>query len=117
MRAKGLALSPGRDTSLLRLLWVVPLCMLEDLPEWAHQLESLKVSCILKREIRVHLPLEKEMATHSSILAWEIPWTEEPGGLQFMGLHMLSCVGHNLATEQQQCPHYTILYYFDLTVL
>ena len=31
-------------------------------------------------------PLEKEMATHSSILAWKIPWTEEPGGLQFMGL-------------------------------
>ena len=31
-------------------------------------------------------PLEKEMATHSSILAWEIPWTEEPGGLQLMGL-------------------------------
>ena len=30
-------------------------------------------------------PLEKEMATHSSILGWEIPWTEEPGGLQFMG--------------------------------
>ena len=31
-------------------------------------------------------PLKKEMATHSSILAWEIPWTEEPGGLQSMGL-------------------------------
>ena len=30
-------------------------------------------------------PLEKEMATHSTILAWEIPWTEEPGGLQSMG--------------------------------
>ena len=30
-------------------------------------------------------PLEKEMATHSSILAWEIPQTEEPGGLQFIG--------------------------------
>ena len=29
-------------------------------------------------------PLEKEMATHSSILAWEIPWTEGPGGLQSM---------------------------------
>ena len=29
-------------------------------------------------------PLEKEMATHSSTLAWEIPWTEEPGELQFM---------------------------------
>ena len=31
-------------------------------------------------------PLEEEMATHSSILAWEIPWTEEPGRLQLMGL-------------------------------
>ena len=30
-------------------------------------------------------PLKKEMATHSSILAWEIPWTEEPDGLQSMG--------------------------------
>ena len=37
-------------------------------------------------------PLEKEMATRSSILAWEIPWTEEPGGLQPMGLHR---VRHN----------------------
>ena len=35
-------------------------------------------------------PLEKEIATHSSILAWEIPWTEEPGGLQSMGLHDLA---------------------------
>ena len=31
-------------------------------------------------------PLEKEMVTHSSILAWEIPWTEKPGRLQSMGL-------------------------------
>ena len=31
--------------------------------------------------------LEKEMATHSRILAWRIPWTEEPGGLQSLGLH------------------------------
>ena len=37
-------------------------------------------------------PLEEEMATHSSILAWEIPWTGEPGGLQSMGLQR---VGHN----------------------
>ena len=36
-------------------------------------------------------PLEKGMATHSSILAWRIPWTEEPGGLQFMGSQR---VGH-----------------------
>ena len=36
--------------------------------------------------------LEKEMATHSSILAWKIPWTEEPGRLQSMGLQT---VGHD----------------------
>ena len=36
--------------------------------------------------------LEKEMETHSSILAWKIPWTEEPGGLQSMGLQR---VGHD----------------------
>ena len=35
---------------------------------------------------RLEDSLEKEMAIHSSILAWEIPWTEEPGGLQSMGL-------------------------------
>ena len=43
--------------------------------------------------------LEKEMATHSSTLAWKIPWTEEPGRLQSMESQR---VGHNLATEQQQ---------------
>jgi len=37
-------------------------------------------------------PLKEGMATHSSVLAWRIPWTEEPGGLQSMGLHK---VGHN----------------------
>ena len=37
-------------------------------------------------------PLEKEMAIHSSILAWKIPWTEEPGGLQSTGLQR---VGHD----------------------
>ena len=35
-------------------------------------------------------PLEKEMATHSSILAWKIPWTEEPGGLESMGSQKVS---------------------------
>ena len=39
--------------------------------------------------------LEKEIATHSSILAWRISWTEVPGGLQFMGLQR---VRHNWAT-------------------
>ena len=41
-------------------------------------------------------PLEKEMATHSSILAWRIPWTEEPGGLQSTGSQR---VGHNWAIK------------------
>ena len=41
-------------------------------------------------------PLEKGMATHSSVLAWRFPWTEEPGGLQSMELQR---VGHNWATN------------------
>ena len=36
--------------------------------------------------------LEKGMATHSSVLAWRIPWTEEPGGLQSSSVQSLSCV-------------------------
>ena len=42
--------------------------------------------------------LEKGMATHSSIFAWEVPWTEESGRLQSIGLQR---VGHDLATKQQ----------------
>ena len=38
-------------------------------------------------------PLEKEMATHSYILSWRIPWTEEPGGLQFEGLQSQTQLG------------------------
>ena len=44
--------------------------------------------------------LEKEMATHSSILAWEIPWTEEPGGLHCLWGHKR--VGQDLETKQQE---------------
>ena len=44
-------------------------------------------------------PLEEGMITHSSILAWKIPWTEEPGGLQSLGLQR---VGHNWAHTWQQ---------------
>ena len=43
--------------------------------------------------------LEEEMATHSSILAWGIPWTEEPGGLEPTGSQR---VGYDLVTKQQQ---------------
>ena len=44
-------------------------------------------------------PLEQEMVTYSRILAWEIPWTEEPGGLQSMGSQRVT---HNLVTKQQE---------------
>ena len=54
-------------------------------------------------------PLEKEMATHSSILAWGIPWTEEPGGLQSRGLQR---VGHNLVTKSQTQKWLFIIIYF-----
>ena len=50
------------------------------------------------------------MATHSSILAWEIPWTEEPGGLQSTGSQR---VRHDLATQQQQpcsAVHHSTIY-------
>ena len=50
--------------------------------------------------------LEKEMATHSSNLAWEIPWTKEPGGLQVIGSQR---VRHSLVTRQQYII-YSIIY-------
>ena len=52
--------------------------------------------------------LEKEMETHSSILVWEIPWTEEPGWLKFMGLQR---VRRDLATkpEKAMAPHSSTL--------
>ena len=49
-------------------------------------------------------PLEREMATHSSILAWRIPWTEEPGGLQTIGSHR---VGRNLSNLAQHMKNIT----------
>ena len=49
---------------------------------------------------RQEIPLEEGMATHSSILAWRIPWTEEPGGLQSTGSHR---VRHDRNKQLQQC--------------
>ncbi|KAI4548127.1 hypothetical protein MG293_000457 [Ovis ammon polii] len=46
-------------------------------------------------------PLEKEMATHSSILAWRMPWTEEPGGLQV----------HRVAKSRTRLSHFTSLHF------
>ena len=53
-------------------------------------------------------PLEKEMATHSSTLPWKIPWTEEPGRLQAMGLQR---VGHDWATSLQLHFNYVQSYH------
>ena len=57
---------------------------------WASLITQLVKNLPAMQETRVHFlgqedPVEKRMATHSSILAWRIPWAEEPGGLQSMG--------------------------------
>ena len=54
--------------------------MVKNLPDDAGDAEKRVLTLCWER------PLEEEMATHSSILAWKIPWTEEPGSLQSMGL-------------------------------
>ena len=54
-------------------------------------------------------PLEKEMANHSSTLAWKIPWTEEPGRLQSLGLQR---VGHNWATSLSLFFHFRFVIAF-----
>ena len=59
--------------------------------------------------------LEKEMATHSSILAWKIPWAEKPGRLQSMGSQR---VGHDWATSLSLLIlkyHYELMKYFIFT--
>ena len=72
-------------------------------------------------------PLEEGMATHSSILAWEIPWTEESGGLQSMGSQR---VRHNWETNtstttgyryvykiDSSCTHYPLIFFFPVPFL
>ena len=50
-------------------------------------------------------PLEEGMATHSSTLAWRIPWTEEPGGLKSLGSHR---VGHDRASKHSTKMEYNL---------
>ena len=61
----------------------------------AQETEETRVPSLSRED-----PLEEGMATHSSILAWRIPWTEEPGGLQSMGSHRVRHNQSNLA-----CTH------------
>ena len=62
----------------------------EGLPWWLKNCLPMQEMWVLS--LGGEYPLEKEMATRSSILAWKIPWTEEPGGLQCTGLQR---VGHD----------------------
>ena len=68
-------------------------------PQGHKESDTTEVTEHILISIQSNLLLEKEMATHSSIFAWKIPWTEEPGGLQSRGLQS---VGHNRATRQTQ---------------
>ena len=56
------------------------------------QVSNLQSTAMATQYLGQEDPLEKGMAPYSSILAWRIPWTEEPGGLQSTGLHR---VGHD----------------------
>ena len=58
-------------------------------------------------------PLETEIATHSSILAWRIPWTEEPGRLQSMGLQR---VEHDLTTKTTTTKYVYIPTYINISM-
>ena len=68
------------------------------LPKWLSGKESTCQEEMQVWSLGQEDPLVKEMATHCSILAWEIPWTEKPCGLQSMGSQR---VGHDLVTKQQ----------------
>ena len=77
--------------------FIISMSVSPELPRWFSGKES---TCQCERcgfhpWVRKIHPLEKEMATHSGILAWRIPWTEEPGGLQSTGSQR---VGHDRAT-------------------
>ena len=63
-----------------------------------HGRSEAKASACNAGDLGWEHPLEKEMAIHSSTFAWRIPCTEEPGGLQSMGLQRIR---HDLVTQQQ----------------
>ena len=65
------------------LLYLLPLC--RAFPGGSVSKESTCIAGDPDSILEWENPLEKEMATYSSILAWKIPWTEKPGGLQSMG--------------------------------
>ena len=84
-------------------------CSLYIYKPWASQVALVVKNLSINAGGRGSIPglgrsLEKDMITHSSILAWRSPWTEEPGRLQYMGLHR---VGHSWATKTFTFTLYT----------
>ena len=71
-----------------------------ELPSWLNGKEFPAVQETQVQSLDREDPLEKEMATQSSVLAWEIPWTEQNGRLQSMGSYSLG------TTEQLSTPGY-----------
>ena len=96
-----------KNTNIFHLLRVCfPVAQM--VKNWAAMQETWLLQETQVRSLGQKDPLEKGMATHSSTLAWRIPWMEEPGGVQSMGLQR---VGHNWATKTftsflvlQKCP-------------
>ena len=90
-----------RTSLSLRLLSL--LCQTPPLPSWE---SSSPIKASYKMQVQSlgwEDPLKKGMATHSSILAWRIPWTEEPSGLQSMGSRSVGLDWSNLAHACTQC--------------
>ena len=81
---KGSGILTLKSDFMFQKHWASPVAqMVKNLPA----MQETQVQCLGWED-----PMEKEMATHPSILAWRILWTEEPGGLQTMGLQR---IGHN----------------------
>ena len=77
-----------------------------------NNLPAVQETCV--QSVDQEDPLEKGMATHSSILTWKIPWTEEPGRLQFMGLQR---VRNDLATNTFTYVHSLLLMKWSVTTI
>ena len=88
LRKRGVCCDSPRNWKILQLF--VPFQTVAQWVKNLHAMQEISVQSLGWKD------LEKEKVTHPSILAWEIPWTEEPGGLQSMGSHR---VRHNLATK------------------
>ena len=82
----------GKSLSLHTAVFLLDACLCKGLPWWLSSQESICNTGDTSSIPGLGRSSVKEMATHSSIFAWRIPWTEEPGGLQLMGSQR---VGHD----------------------